>query len=187
MGTDTGLEMDRVYPYRGNPLIMGCGVTFFVLAGCAAFTMIPLGLNRVNTGDAAAGYVLLAVGVANALLLFIGSVGAWMLVRDVAARPSLRLTPTSLVLPEWLRGRREMDDRGEPLGNWQPPEIPFTAIRWARRERGRAGDCLLIVHALGPNTLVLDRSRMRRADFDELDAALRTAIPAAFATAPPIA
>src|SRR5215831_2527028 len=168
MATDTGPDTDRVYPCRGNPMAMGCAVAFFALIGCGAFVLIPLGLDKLNTGDAVTGYALLAVGVANALLLMIGIVGAGMLVRDVAARHALRLTSTALVLPEWLRGRRDMDDKGEPLGNWQPPEVPFVAIRWARRERGPTGDRILIVHTLGPNTLILEQSRMRRADFDEL-------------------
>ncbi len=185
MATDTGSDADRVYPYRGNPLALGCAVAFFALAGCGAFVLVPLGLDRVRAGDAAAGYAVLAVGVASALLLVIAVVGAGGLVRTVAARHALTFTSTALVLPEWLRGRRDMDDRGEPVGNWQPPEIPFAAVRWARREHGPEGDRLLIVHALGPNTLVLERSRMRRADFDELEAALRTAAPGAFAPAPP--
>jgi hypothetical protein len=56
-----------------------------------------------------------------------------------------------------------------------------------RREGGNAptNNRLMIVYALIDRTLVIEQSMMQPADFDELETVLRTAIPSAFAPAPP--
>lgn len=178
---------ERVYRYRTNMKFMGCAVLGFLCIGSGAFTLIPAGWDSVKNGDTVAGWVAVAAGVVSALMLLIGFAGVVMVVKDSLAGHVLRLTPTSLVLPESLRGRRDMDENGEPLGDWQPPEIPFSAILWARHERGagKFDDRLLLVHTLGPNTLVLRQGCMRRADFDDLAEQLRSAVPAAFAQPSP--
>ena len=111
-------------------------------------------------------------------------------VRDAIRPPLLRVTPTTLLLPNAARGQPlEKDARGNPKQDGphtHPEEIPFTAIRWIRREAGTnpGNDKLMIVHDLSTVTLELQQSLMRTADFDELETVLRVAVPEAFTALP---
>jgi hypothetical protein len=87
-----------------------------------------------------------------------------------------------------LRGNPPKDENGQPIPDApkpQPEEIPFTAIKWIRREDGPGGSQLLIVHDLSPTTLIISQFNLNGADFDELQTILKAAVPAAFAAAPP--
>jgi hypothetical protein len=89
-----------------------------------------------------------------------------------------------------MRGTMPDDASDEPkpaATPSHPEEIPFSAIRWARREGpiNPGSHKLVVVHDLAPVTLVIEQYMMRWGDFDELESVLRAAIPAAFAPAPP--
>ena len=115
-------------------------------------------------------------------------------IRESIRPPLLQVTTTALILPANLRQnstKEEQDEQGEPKDLNQPPahpeEIPFTAIRWVRREglHNPGSDKLMIVHDLSTQTLVIEQAMMNPADFDELETVLRRALPGVFTSAPP--
>jgi hypothetical protein len=109
-------------------------------------------------------------------------------VRDTVRPPLVRVTPAALLLPDDARGQPlEKDEHGNPKPDGprtHPEEIPFTAIRWIRREAGTGNDRLLIVHNLSTATLELQQNMMSAADFEELETVLRAAVPEAFVALP---
>jgi len=151
--------------------------------------MIPFGCEQNRAGRLPLAIALWILGAFGIPMLFFAAFAIYAAIRDSIAPPLVRVTPSSLVLPGILRQRtceqEEQDDRGEPMPVDPPPAhpevVPFSAIRRVSRERDRLyGVLLRIVHDLSDQTLVFEQNMMNRADFDELDAALRAAIPAAF-------
>lgn len=187
---DADAPLERAYPYRTSWKLSGCmglGFTVFALAGMA---LVPLCCEQWRNGNVAFG-ALAALGAPCTLMsILFAFLGFALAVRDAVRPPLLRVTPATLLLPEDARGQPlEKDENGNPKADGprtHPEEIPFTAIRWVRREAGHApgNDRLLIVHQLSPATLELHQNMMRAADFDELETVLRAAIPEAFTALP---
>lgn len=187
--------LERAYPYCSGLQVMGCAAFFFAVLGSAGTALMPFGCEQMRVGKMPLGVALLVIGMFTAPMLLFSLLMVYAGIRDVIRPPLLRVTPTALLLPAELRGVRpedeEQDERGEPKDLDPPPAhpeaIPFTAIRWARRESkvNPGSDRLMIVHDLAPVTLVIEQYMMRRDQFDELETVLRAALPVAFASAPP--
>jgi hypothetical protein len=188
MASDPTLE--RAYPYRTGWRVIGCGALLFGTMGGAAIALIPSGCEKVQNGAMPVGVAMMVGGLFGAPMLFMAVAGLITGVRESIAPPVLRVTPTSLLLPDGLKGTAPKDEDGEPKPGatpTHPEEVPFSAIRWVRREGAvnPGSHKLVIVHDLAPVTLVIEQYMMNWGDFDELETVLRTAIPAAFAPAPP--
>ena len=188
MASDATLE--RAYPYRTGWRVIGCGVLMLGTLGTAALVLIPFGYERVQNGQMPIGVAMVVGGLFGIPMLFMAALTLYLGIRDSISPPLLRVTPTSLLLPESMRGTMPNDASGEPKPDAtvpHPEEIPFSAIRWVRREGpiNPGSHKLVIVHDLAPTKLVIEQYMMRWGDFDELETVLRTAIPAAFAPAPP--
>lgn len=184
--------LERAYPYCSGLRTTGCAVFFFAVLGLAGVAMMPFGCEQMRAGKLPLGVALLTIGLFTAPMLLFALLMVYSGVRDTIRPPLLRVTPTALRLPLDLRGEWPQDEPGEPKADASPPqpeEVPFTAIRWVRRESkvNPGSDRLMIVHDLAPVTLVIEQYMMQRGDFDELETVLRAALPAAFATAPPMA
>jgi hypothetical protein len=185
---EAGLE--RAYPYRTSWWVVGCGALMFGILGGGAAAMIPFGWQQLQAGRMPIGVAMMVAGVFGAPMFFLALFSVAAGIRNTISPPLLRVTPTALLLPKTLRGSTETldEDNPEPAPDMpQPEEVPFTAIRWARREGpiNPGSHKLLIVHDLSKETLVVEQAMMRPSDFDELETVLRAAIPAAFAPAPP--
>jgi hypothetical protein len=190
MTPDADPTLERAYPYHSGWKVMGCGVLLFGTLGAAGVALMPFGCEQVRQGRMPLGVALMVIGLFAAPMILMAVVALVAGIRDSISPPMLRVTPTALLLPEGPRGETPLDDSGEPRKDVPPPqpeEIPFTAIKWVRRERmyNPGSDRLLIVHDLAPTTLVIEQYMMYAADFDELETVLRAAIPGAFAPAPP--
>jgi hypothetical protein len=169
----------------------GCISLVLGLVGAAGTMLVPLCCDQWRNGKNPAFAVLAVLGApCTAMSVLMAMVAFGLTVRDAIRPPLLRVTPTTLLLPGDARGQAlEKDARGNPIYSGprtHPEEIPFTAIRWVRREVGAnpGNDRLLIVHDLSPTTLELQQSLMRDADFDELETVLRAAVPEAFTALP---
>ena len=182
---------ERVYPYRTGWKVLGCTSLFLGLAGAAGMVLVPVCCDQWRNGNVAFGPIAVlgapctAFSILMAVAAFLGAV------RDAVRPALLRVTTTALLLPADAQGAPlEKDARGNPLTDGprtHPEEIPFTAIRWVRREADTGGpgnDRLVIVHNLSAATLELQQTMMRSADFDELETVLRAAVPEAFAALP---
>lgn len=178
---------DREYPYWPGWGTVGCGVVFFGLVGGIGVSLLPGGYERVQTGDLPTGIAMMIIGVFGiptlgmAFLSFAGGI------RDTFRPPLLRVTATALLLPAGARGDIPEDEYGEPISKELPhPEtIPFSAIRRITRSGPRLNEVLEIKHDLSELPLQLKQHMMRVADFDDLEMALRVAVPTAFASALP--
>jgi hypothetical protein len=191
-------RLEQAYPYRVGWKAMSCAALVLAAVGAAGLMFLPFGCDQVQNGDPTVGWVVIIGGLCTTPFLLLALAALVKAGRDLIGPPLLRVTPTALLLPADVRGpvvattlvAAVAAETGEPAPDApraHPEEIPFARIRWARRETtGSAGwDKLLIVHDLGPATLELLQNMMRPADFDELDAILRAAVPEAFAAAPP--
>ena len=193
--TDLDSTPHRSFPYHAGWRAMACGAFFFGVLGGVGAAMLPFGCEQNRAGRLPLAIALWIIGGFGIPMLFFALFAIYAGIRDSIAPPLLRLTATSLLLPAILRQRtceeEEIDDRGEPK-NPDPPAahpevIPFTAIRSVRRENAlRIGTVMTVVHDLGEQSLVIEQGMMNREDFEELEAVLRVAIPAAFVPAPPI-
>lgn len=185
-------EAERAYPYRAGWRATGCSALFLVVCGAASAALIPAGLERVQDNRMPLGVILLVAGAFGAPMIVLAVVTVVAGILRTVRPPLLRVTPAALLLTADLRGEPERDEDGETKPGAGPPhpvELPLSAIRWVRREGplNRGSHRLLISHDRAPVALVIEEAMMRPADFDELETALRAAIPAAFAAAPPIA
>jgi hypothetical protein len=192
---ETGPTAGRAYPYHSGWRVLTCGAVFFGLLGAAGAAMLYAGYQQHLAGRLPVAVALWVIGLFGTPMLFFAFYAVYAAVRDSVAPPLLRVTPGSLLLPAILRQRTcepvEDDDR-RGLDRLDPPpaqpeEVPFSAIRRVRREGAHApaSHRLMIVHDLSPQSLVIEAGMMNPEDFDELEAALRAAVPAAFAPAPP--
>lgn len=187
-------KLERAYPYRSGLRVAGCAALLFGLLGFGGTALVPVGCDKVRANQLPLGIALTMIGVCTAPMLLLALGAIVMGIRETINPPLLRVSTTSLLLPTNLRENsttEEQDEQGEPKNLnqplAQPEEIPFTAIRWIRREgpHNPGSDKLLIVHDLSTQTLVIEQHMMNTADFDELETVLRTAVPQAFASAPP--
>jgi hypothetical protein len=187
MATDTRLDSttERSYPYCKGLRAVGCAALVFALLGGAGATMLPFGYEQLQAGKMPLGVALMVVGLFTLPLLFFSFSTLYSGIRDRIRPPLLRMTPTALLLPPALRQCRpeqeKQDERGEPKDLDPPahPEaIPLSAIRALHRESkvNPGSDRLVIVHDLAPLTLVIEQCMMHPADFDDLDATLRSAL-----------
>lgn len=178
---------ERAYPYWAGWHVVGCAVLFFGLLGSIGVALLPAGCERVQTGDLPTGIAMMVMGlfgVPTLAMAFLSLAGG---IRDTVRPPLLRVTATALLLPDEARGQPPEDEYGEPVGT-EPPHpqtLPFAAVRWAKRSGPPLNPVLLLSHDLSTQALSLARNMMRKSDFDDLEAALRAALPAAFASAPP--
>jgi hypothetical protein len=196
MISDDSLDpaLERAYPYHSGLQVIGCAALFFALLGAAGAAMLPFGCDQIRAGKLPLGVALLVIGLFTAPMLLFSLLMVYSGIRDAIRPPLLRVTPTALLLPLALRDfrpeQKEPDERGgsktaeSPAAH--PEELPFAAIRWARRESkiNPGSDRVMIVHDLAGVTLIIEQYMMRRSDFDELETVLRAALPAAFASAP---
>lgn len=187
--------LERAYPYRTGWRVIGCLVLVFTMLGVAGVSLVPVGCEKVRAGNLPIGIALTIIGIFGAPMLFMAIVALVSGIRESISPPLIRVSTTALILPIRLRERstvEEQDEDGEPKDLNQPPAhpetIPFTAIRWIRREGppNPGSAKLMIVHDLSQQTLVIEEYMMDTGDFDELEIVLRAAVPNAFANAPPM-
>src|SRR5262245_19863852 len=184
---DEDLSSERAYPYWAGWGVVGCAIVFFGLLGSIGVSLIPAGYDRVQSGQLPTGIAMIVLGVFGIPTLAMSFLSLAAGIRDTFRPPLLRVTATALVLPIEARGDPPQDEYGEPVSEEPPhPEpLPFTAIRWIRRIGPEHNQKLEIAHDLSEQTLSIDQYKMRAADFDDLEIVLRTAVPAAFLSAPP--
>src|SRR5262245_50041635 len=183
---------ERQYPYRAGWMSLGCAVLLLSMLGSGGAALLPVGCEKFRDGNLPVGIALLVIGVFGAPLLLVALGVLFVGIREAIRPRLLRVTTGSLILPINLRQNstaEEEDEHGEKkrVPPAHPEEVPFAAIRWIRREGppNPGSDKLMIVHDLSKQTLVIEQYMMRTADFNELESVLRTAVPGAFASAPP--
>lgn len=191
MAFEDDSPLERAYPYCTGWKVTGCLALFFTLVGGAGVMLVPVCCDQWRNGKNVGFAVLAVVGMPCTMMSILFAVVAFGLsVRYAVRPPLLRVTPTMLLLPNDARGQvLEKDEQGNPKPDsplTHPEEIPFTAIRWIRREAGTSpgNDRLLIVHNLSPATLELQQNMMSDTDFEELEVVLRAAVPEAFTALP---
>jgi hypothetical protein len=186
--------LERAYPYRTGWRVMCCVVIVLGALGFAGLALVPLGGEKVRDGNLPVGIALVVIGLFGAPLILLAAAALVTGVRESIKPPLVRVTTTALILPPNLRENstiEEQDERGEPKDPNAPPahpeEIPFSAIRWVRREGppNPGSDKIMIVHDLSGQTLVIEQHMMSTGDFNELETVLRAAVPHAFTSAPP--
>lgn len=186
---------ERAYPYHSGWRAMACGALFFGILGGAGTAMLPFGCEQHRAGRLPLAVALWVIGLFGLPMILFAVFAIFAGIRDAISPPLVRVTPGSLLLPGLLRQRTCEDEKAcEEDGKdnaahslpTHPEVIPFSTIRWVRREATRPGNGhrLMIVHDLSPLTLVIEDVMMSSSDFDELETVLRTAIPTAFASAP---
>jgi hypothetical protein len=183
--------LERAYPYCTGWKVAGCLALLFALVGAAGTMVVPVCCDQWRNGKNAGFAVLAVVGTPCTMIAILFAVVAFSTAVRDAVRPALlRVTPVALLLPDAARGQAlEKDEQGNPKPDsplTHPEEIPFSAIRWIRREAGTSpgNDRLLVVHSLSPATLELQQNMMQDADFEELEVVLRAAVPEAFVALP---
>lgn len=182
MTTEPDAPADRAYPYWAGWHVVGCAILFFGLLGSIGVALLPAGYERVQTGDLPTGIAMMVMGLFGVPTLAMSLLSLLGGIRDTFRPPLLKLTATALVLPIEARGEPPEDEFGEPVGTEPPhPEvIPLAAVRRIVRGGPPLNPTLLVAHDLCPQPLELRRHMMRKGDFDDLEAALRAALPAAF-------
>jgi hypothetical protein len=191
MSSDPGEGLERGFPYRSGWRVLGCGMVLFGGLGAGALALVPFGYEQLRNGQMPIGVAMMVVGAFGAPMIVMALMTLFAGIRDRFRPPLLRVTASSILLPKRLQGdpALDKDEAGQDLTvPPQPEEIPFTAIRWARREGpiNPGSHRLVIAHDLASTTLVIEQHMMPWGDFDELDKVLRAALPAAFAAAPPV-
>lgn len=179
--------IERAYPYWAGWHVVGCAILFFGLLGSMAVALLPSGYERLQTGDLPTGIAMMVMGLFGVPTLAMSLFSLAGGLRDTLRPPLLKLTASALLLPDEARGDPPQDEYGEPTST-EPPhprELPFVAVRWAKRSGPPLNPVLLVSHELSAQELQIRRNMMRRADFDDLEAVLRAALPAAFQNAPP--
>jgi len=187
MASDGEGPAERAYPYYAGWQVACCAVVFFGLIGSVGVALLPAGYEKVQNGQLPTGVALMVMGVFGIPTLAMSFLSLAAGIRDRISPPLLRVTSTALILPAGARGDPPEDEHGHPLSEEPPhPEtIPFAAIRWVKRDGPPFNHVLEVAYGTGEVTLRLEQALMRTSDFNELDAVLRAALPAAFAAAPP--
>lgn len=187
MTTEPKPLIERAYPYWTGWHVVGCAILFFGLLGSIGVALLPAGYERLQTGDLPTGIAMMVMGLFGVPTLAMSLLSLAGGLRDTFRPPLLKLTATALLLPTEARGEPPQDEYGEPTSTEQPhpQEVPFAAVRWVKRSGPPLNPVLLISHELSTQELQLRRNMMRKADFDDLEAVLRAALPTAFQNAPP--
>jgi hypothetical protein len=187
MTTESKPATDRAYPYWAGWHVVGCAIIFFGLLGSIAVALLPAGYERVQTGDLPTGIAMMVMGLFGVPTL---AMSVWSFVagvRDTVRPPLLRVTADALLLPAEARGEPPQDEYGEPTST-EPPHpaaVPLATVKWVKRGGPPLNPVLLVAHDGAAQPLELRRNMMSRGDFDDLEATLRAALPAAFLAAPP--
>jgi hypothetical protein len=186
MSNEAG-KTERAYAYWVGWHVAGCAILFFGLLGSIGVSLLPAGYARVQSGDLPTGVAMMVIGAFGVPTLGMAFLSIYACIRDTFWPPVLRVTATGLVLPIEARGDPPQDEYGEPIGE-EPPhpeQIPFTAIRWIKRSGPRFSNVLAVAHDLSKEELCIRQCMMWSTEFEELEAVLRAALPAAFLSAPP--
>ena len=157
--------LECAYPYWPGLGVTGCTAFGLGLMGAAGAALFPFGCQQLNAGKLPLAIALFTIGVFTAPLLLLALLSLGQGIVHVIRPPRLRLTATTLLLPRSARGTPPPHEGDEPKpGPPQPEAIPFTAIRWVRREAkfNPGNDRLEIAHDLAPTTLEIEQSMMRR-------------------------
>jgi hypothetical protein len=190
MAFEDEAPLERAYPYHASWKSLACAILFLAAIGTLGAGLVPFGCALRRDGQQVLGSVVATFGVCVGVMLPFSLLLVVFGVKQAIFPDLVRVTPASLVLPDSLRGidNSQADEKEPPKPAQQPEEIPFSAIRWVRRETtpSPGSDTLVIVHDLSGFTLELKQYMMRPEDFDELETVLRAAIPAAFTAAPPV-
>lgn len=187
MGSEVVAPAPRAYPYWTGWHTVGCSVLFFGMLGAVGVSLLPAGYERVRTGDLPTGVAMMVLGVFGAPTLGLSLASLAGGVRATFRPPLLRITATALVLPPEARGEPPRDEYGEPVSR-EPPhpaEVALAAVRAVRTAGPPFKRVLELTHDLSGTPLRLEQYMMRPADFDDLEARLRAALPAAFAPPAP--
>lgn len=191
MEGDSGQALERAYRLRRGCAAMGCAFLFLFAIGGSGAAGLSSGCAKIQNAQGwqlALGWTLVVLGGLALPLLLLAPLMLIVAVKDMLHPQYLRLNTRELVLPLQLRGMQPKDEKGQPIPDAtfpQPKVIPYSAIRWIRREDGTSGSQLLIVHDLSTTTLIIQSTSLSGGDFEEMETILKTAVPAAFAAAPP--
>jgi hypothetical protein len=182
MASEPAAPAARAYPYWAGVHAACCSVVFFGAIGAIGTSFLPAGLERVREGQLPTGVAMMVLGAFGVPTL---ALALWYFLRawfDAFRPPLLRLTPTALELPREARGEPPRDEYDQPTSTELPhPEtVPLSAIRRAKCDGPERNRVLELVHDRSAEPLQLREHMMRAADFAELLAALRAAVPAAF-------
>lgn len=177
---------ERAYPYYAGWQAACCSVFFFGLIGSIGVALFPSGYEKFRAGQLPTGIALMIMGLFGIPTLVMSFLSLVAGVRDRLAPPVLRLTATALVLPPGARGAPPEDGDGQPLSTepLHPAAIALAAVRWAKRDGPRFNSTLDIEYG-GRAPFRVEQALMALVDFDDLEGALRAALPGAFAAAPP--
>ncbi|MCI0699733.1 MAG: hypothetical protein L0241_01435 [Planctomycetia bacterium] len=192
MAFEDETPLERAYPYWHGWCGIGCAVVLFGLLGGIGVALLPLGYEKLRGNQMPLGIAMMVMGVFAIPVLAMAFLSLFAGIRNTIRPPILRVTATALHLPADLRHdprEEEQDERGEPKNLNPPPihpeEIPFSAIRRICRDTERLHHVLEIFHDLAASPLRIEQAMMHSSDFEELETVLRSAIPTAFASAPP--
>lgn len=193
MPTERAELLPRDFPYRSNWRVMGCSFVFFGLLGTIGCALLPFGWEKLQSGLLPLGVAYMVIGLFGIPMVLMAGGTLVTAIRQGIRPPLVRVTASALLVPHNLRKESTPvvhDEHGATMPRpapVHPEEIPFAAIRSVRREGPRhpGSDRLLIAHALAPCELIVQQFMMRAGDFDALESALRSTIPAAFTPDPP--
>ena len=143
----------------------GCGMVLFGGLGAGATTLVPFGYEQLRNGQMPIGVAMMVIGAFGVPMLVMAFATLFAGIRDRFRPPLLRVTAGSIILPKRLQGdpALDKDEAGQDLTvPPQPEEIPFAAIRWARREGpiNPGSHRLVIAHDLASTTLVIEQHMM---------------------------
>lgn len=182
-----GTTPERAYPYWAGWYSTGCSVAFFGILGSVAVSLIPLGYEKLMADQLPTGVAILVFGLFGIPTLLTALVYLAGGVRNTFRPPLIRVTATGIELPRGARGEPPEDEYGQRLSRElpQPEAIPFAAIRSVKRHGPRFNEMIEVGHDLSQEPLQIRQPMMTARDFNDLEAALRAAVPEAFAAAPP--
>lgn len=180
------LVVEHAYPLRVGCAAQGCAVAFLAVIGSAAAATLPAGVLMVQGGQLPLGLLLCVLSVIGLPALIFAVILSLTGIREVLNPEQLFVTKESLVLPPKMRGAVP-DAKGNVPPNAPAPQplvLPFTAIRTVKGGDS-TGVRLRIEHDLATGPLVIHEFLLTVPDFENLEAALREAVPGAFVADPP--
>jgi hypothetical protein len=190
MASEIDSAFERSYRYQASWGSLGCACLLLLTFGSTGVALVSYGIEQIGNGQMFLGVSALIIGGLTGLSLIFLLFGFVVAFRAIVNPSQVRLSTSALHLPtRFFDGlATRVAEGAKPDSSEQPEEIPYRAIRWIRREKGLTpeSDRLMIVHELSSATLEIRQSMMRPDDFDELEMILRTAVPDAFAAAPPV-
>jgi hypothetical protein len=190
MASEIDPAFERSYRYQASWGSLGCACLLLLTFGCTGVALVSYGIEQIGNGQMFLGVSALIIGGLTGLSLIFLLFGIVVAFRAIVNPSQVRLSTSALHLPtSFFYGlATRVAEGAEPDPSEQPEEVPYRAIRWVRRDKGPTPetDRLTIAHELSSETLTIRQSMMRPDDFDELEMILHTAVPDAFAAAPPV-